>query len=143
MRLTKNKRGLREMFQLDYGSRIPIYEQLFNNVISLVAAGVLRPGDKLPAVRLLADELGINPNTVAKAYRALENEGYIYTMVGRGTFVADKLSQVEGKKLDALEKFKKAAYEAVSLGATAEELNDLVQQVVQGGILVDRDKEGF
>ena len=85
------------MFQLDYGSRIPIYEQLFNNVISLVAAGVLRPGDKLPAVRLLADELGINPNTVAKAYRALENEGYIYTMVGRGTFVADKLSQVEGK----------------------------------------------
>lgn len=125
------------MFQLDYGSRIPIYEQLFNNVISMVAAGVLKPGDRLPTVRNLADDLGINPNTVAKSYKMLESEGYLFTAVGRGTFVADKLSALEGKKLDALEKFKKAAYEAHKFGATAEQLHELVKMVAQGGEKID------
>ena len=73
------------MFQIDFSARIPIYEQLYYNVIKLASAGVIKPGDKLPPVRVIAAELGINPNTAAKAYRELEQDGYIFSSVGRGS----------------------------------------------------------
>ena len=81
------------MFQINPASRIPLYEQIYNNIIKLASAGVMNPKDKLPAVRTLATQLGINPNTVAKAYRQLENDGYIYSTVGVGSFLSDKLSK--------------------------------------------------
>ena len=59
------------MFQIDTASRVPIYEQLKNSIVNLAAAGVLKPDDQLPPVRTMALELGINPNTVAKAYKLL------------------------------------------------------------------------
>ena len=68
------KIGGRIMIQIDLTSRVPIYEQICTNIIRLASAGVLKPGDKLLPVRSLASELGINPNTVAKAYKLLENE---------------------------------------------------------------------
>ena len=64
------------MFQIDFASRVPIYEQLVQNIIKLASAGVIKSGDKLPPVRTLASQLGINPNTAAKAYGILESEGY-------------------------------------------------------------------
>lgn len=71
------KIGGKIMIQIDLTSRVPIYEQICTNIIRLASAGVLNPGDKLLPVRSLASELGINPNTVAKAYKLLENDGYI------------------------------------------------------------------
>lgn len=63
-----HKIGGRIMIQIDLTSRVPIYEQICTNIIRLASAGVLKPGDKLLPVRSLVSELGINPNTVAKAY---------------------------------------------------------------------------
>jgi len=76
------------VFQINTRSSVPIYEQLRSRVTEMVAAGVLRPDDGLPSVRALAGELGINPNTVQKAYAALESEGIIYQIPGRGSFVS-------------------------------------------------------
>lgn len=81
------------MFTIDFTSRVPIYEQICNNVIKLASAGVFKSGDRLPPVRTVAKEIGVNPNTVAKAYRTLEIDGYIYSTVGRGTFMTDKLTK--------------------------------------------------
>ena len=76
------------MFDIDLMSRTPIYEQLYRRVTQLILKGVLKEQDKLPSVRSLAGDLGVNPNTVAKAYALLERDGIIYSLAGRGSFVA-------------------------------------------------------
>ena len=73
------------MFSIDSRSRVPIYEQLIQNIIGLIARGALQPDDQLPSVRSLARDLGINPNTVQKAYQELEAKGMIYQAAGRGS----------------------------------------------------------
>ena len=65
------------MFTLDYRSRKPLYDQLCQSIERMAACGVLEPGSRLPSVRMLAEELAINPNTVQKAYRMLEHSGVI------------------------------------------------------------------
>lgn len=76
------------MFQLDMKSRKSIYEQVTDNVRELIMTGVLPAETKLPSVRELSRTLTVNPNTVQKAYRELEHQGYIYTVTGLGCFVA-------------------------------------------------------
>ena len=117
------------MFQIDFAAREPIYEQLYAGVIKLAAAGVIQPGDKLPPVRSIAADLGINPNTAAKAYRELENEGYIYSSVGRGSFLTDKLSADSAQKLMTLEAVRKAAKDAFSNGAQKEDLLSISEKL--------------
>ena len=75
------------MYHLNYQSKIPIFTQIVDQTIQLVGMKVLSGDDALPSVRSLASELGINPNTVAKAYQELERMGVIYTAVGKGSFV--------------------------------------------------------
>ena len=75
------------MIFINTASGVPIYEQLIQNVTRLVEAGVLKPHDRLPSVRALAAELGVNPNTVAKAYRELEAQGVTYSSAGKGCFI--------------------------------------------------------
>ncbi|NBJ64275.1 GntR family transcriptional regulator [bacterium c-19] len=77
------------MFILKPQSRLPIFEQLKAQILEFISLGILAPNDKLPSVRSLANELAINPNTVAKAYQELELQGYLYTMPGKGCFVND------------------------------------------------------
>lgn len=72
---------------VDHGDAVPSYEQICRQVVSLVEAGELHPGDRLPTVRGLADELGLAVNTVAKAYRELETRGAIETRGRSGSFV--------------------------------------------------------
>lgn len=81
------------MFQLDVKSRKSIYEQVIDNLKELIMTGTLASGEKLPSVRELSKTITVNPNTVQKAYRELERQGYIYTTSGVGTFVAD-VSQI-------------------------------------------------
>lgn len=76
------------MFQLDLKSRKSIYEQVVDNIKELIIAGVLSPEEKLPSVRELSKTLTVNPNTIQKAYRELERQGYIYTVSGLGTFAS-------------------------------------------------------
>lgn len=125
------------MFQLDFASRIPIYEQICNTVVKLASVGVLKPGDRLPPVRTLATELGINPNTVAKSYRILESDGYIYSTVGRGTFLTEKLSEGLSRQLIALEEFKIAVQNAQLYGVKKDELISVLCSTYEGGEKVD------
>lgn len=75
------------MISIDIKSRTPIYEQLYENTRKLILEGQMTENQKLPSVRELASLLTINPNTIQKAYKQLENEGYIYVTRGRGNFV--------------------------------------------------------
>lgn len=76
------------MFSLDYKSRKPLYDQLCESVERLAACGVLESGQRLPSVRMMAENLAINPNTVQKAYRMLEQRGVIETVPGKGSFLS-------------------------------------------------------
>jgi GntR family transcriptional regulator len=77
-------------FRLDPHTGVPVYRQIIDQVQGAIAMGVLRSGDQLPTVRLVAVELAINPNTVMRAYRELEIRGFLDTQQGTGTFVADR-----------------------------------------------------
>ena len=77
------------MLQIDFRSGLPIYTQIVNQVQSQIASGVLAPGDQLPTVRALAEELRVNFNTVARAYRILDEARIISTQQGRGTYITE------------------------------------------------------
>lgn len=81
------------MVHLDYRDARPIYTQIADNFRSQIRAGVLAEGDKLPSVRELASELAINPNTIQRAYRELETEGWIASVSGKGSFVCGAARQ--------------------------------------------------
>lgn len=93
--------------QIDFRSGLPIYTQIVNQVQAQVASGVLQPGDQLPTVRALAEELRVNFNTIARAYRILDEERIISTQQGRGTYITEipppKVSErLRRESLDAL-----------------------------------------
>ncbi|MEG1773320.1 MAG: GntR family transcriptional regulator [Oscillospiraceae bacterium] len=115
------------MFSIDTRSRMPIYEQLGQNIIELVASGALAPDDQLPSVRSLARELGVNPNTVQKAYQELETQGFIYQAMGRGSFIAPgdalRASLVEKK----LAELGECMTDARRSGATRQQVLTLVE----------------
>lgn len=123
------------MFNLDLSSRTPIYEQLYNNVVKLISAGALSPGEKLPPVRSLACDLSVNPNTVSKAYKLLEQAGYIISAVGKGSFVADNLDPLVAEKQLALDKLKNDLSDAINLGLSEEEVLNTVKSAFKGGTL--------
>ena len=76
------------MFQIDLKSRKAIYAQILDNFKRLIITGALRPDAKVPSVRDLAQVITVNPNTVQKAYRELESQGYFYTVLGQGSFIS-------------------------------------------------------
>jgi len=89
------------MILLDYRDKRPLYEQVAERLESLIVCGALTPDTKLPSVRAMAVELSINPNTIQRAYAILEQKGFLYTLVGRGNFVAPETTWQAGK-FDAL-----------------------------------------
>ena len=91
------------MFDIDVRSRVPIYEQLVDNIKKMIIQNVLEKDEKLPSVRKMAQEITINPNTIQKAYRELESEGYIYSLPGKGSFVSDTKNTVSSQKIEMLE----------------------------------------
>lgn len=93
------------MISIDTRSREPIYLQLEAQIIRLINLGVYEANCPLPSIRTMAFDLGINPNTVARAYKELEQQNIIYTIIGKGVFVSkDTDSQIKAVKLDDLEK---------------------------------------
>ncbi|MFI3251403.1 MAG: GntR family transcriptional regulator [Eubacteriales bacterium] len=106
------------MLQLDYRDARPIYEQVKDNYRRLMMTGVMEQGEKLPSVRSLASSLAINPNTIAKAYEQLEQEGYIYTVQGKGTFVAPLEQVSRDRKKELLEELDRLIGELECVGMT-------------------------
>ena len=115
--------------QISTGSNEPVYAQIITQIRHLIAKGKLRTGDKLPAVRKLASELVINPNTVAKAYMHLEQEKLVVTKTGSGTYVADsKIRSADAADLNILaERIDNTITRAINLGLSHNELAELFQ----------------
>lgn len=109
----------------------PIYLQIKENVVRLILTGVLATDERLPSVRDLAGNLAINPNTIQRAYRELENEGFIYSVTGRGSFVAPLSEVDQGRKKTKMAEFQSAARELLSLGTTAAELKTILEALEQ------------
>ena len=118
------------MFELDTRSRKPIYEQLVDKLKELIINEVLKPDEQLPSVRQLAQELTINPNTIQKAYRELENQGFIYSQKGKGSFVNPQHGTMDESKRESIkEEIEKLILEALYLGVTEEELMELLKKL--------------
>ena len=121
------------MFQLDLTSHKSIYQQVIDNFKELIMTEVLPVNTKLPSVRELSKDLTINPNTVQKAYRELEREGFVYSASGRGTFVADKskilpdLRRIEEIKREITASYKDLLY----LGLTEDEAKAIILGTIE------------
>lgn len=113
------------MLHLDYRDSRPIHQQVRDGLRRLMLSGVLQPGDQLPSVRKLATELAINPNTIQRAYAELEAEGYVVSVTGKGSFVAEGDTQNDARKAELTGKLKPILEELKNLGMSREELLQL------------------
>ena len=104
------------MFVIDNRDKRPIYEQIVDKLSDLMVIGGLNTDDKLPSVRSMAMELYINPNTIQKAYLELERRGYIYSVKGIGSFVADIEAIRETKKKNVFDDLKEIVFRAKKVG---------------------------
>ena len=118
------------MVHLDYRDVRPIYTQIIDSFKEQITAGILRTGDKLPSVRELAVQLAINPNTIQRSYRALESEGWIVTVPGKGCFVSANSSCQEQELKKQLAVFDETCAALLALGMTREELS---RRIAKGG----------
>ncbi|TET96123.1 MAG: GntR family transcriptional regulator [Anaerolineales bacterium] len=119
--------------ELDFRSHIPIYTQMVDRIKHLVASGVLEPGDQLPTVRQMAAELRVNFNTIARAYRILDEEGVISTQQGRGTYVLEPMPPERASRIRsaALEGMTKSFLEhAHQVGFKPEEVSMLLDELI-------------
>lgn len=114
------------MITIDQTGRVPIYEQICRSVCRDIEAGFLKEGDMLPSARALAKQLSLNPNTVAKAYSRLEQDGIIYSVAGKGCFVAKPRGEARDK---LMREFRSVTAEALENGASTEELIELIKQI--------------
>lgn len=120
------------MFALDYKSRLPIYEQLYQSVTKMAALGAIDSGEPLPSVRALAQELGINPNTVQKAYQMLERDGIIYSVPGKGSFLSGDSPALKQQREIAAEKLKEAIKNAADCGIQKSDILSAVNEIFSG-----------
>ena len=118
------------MFQIDIMSRIPVYEQLIRQTEKFILLGVLKEGDKLPSVRQLSAELSINPNTIQKAFTELDRRGIIFSVNGRGNFVADKaLKALEVSRRSAFSDIKDQIKDFALAGISRTELHEYIDEI--------------
>lgn len=118
------------MVHLDYRDCRPIYSQIYDGFRSQIRAGILVQGDKLPSVRELATELAINPNTIQRAYRELEMQGFIASIPGKGSFVCAMPTSEHAEQQPMWDALDEAARQLMALGVTKEAI---VQHLRQGG----------
>lgn len=121
------------MIQLNYRDSKPIYEQIKDSLKRLIITGAIAPDEKMPSVRELASQLAINPNTIAKAIRELEQEGYIYTITGRGSFAADRKDISAGRNDQLLKKFDEIVKELLFLNENKDDLKQRIEALAKGG----------
>ena len=110
------------MLHLDYRDARPIYEQVKDGLRKLVVTGIIAEGEKLPSVRALASSLAINPNTIQKAYEALEAEGYVYSVPGKGSFAAPHAGVDVLRREQLLGQLDALVNELAELGLSTEEI---------------------
>jgi len=119
------------MISIDYQDKRPLYEQVVEKIEQLIVRGILPQDEKLPSVRTLAIELSINPNTIQRAYTVLEHDGFIYTIKGRGNFVAERKAWIDEEKADMLTSLKENLVKAKTLGITENEIKSIISEVYE------------
>jgi len=119
------------MISIDYKNEKPLHEQITQRFKDLVICGVLKPGDQLPSVRDLSVDLTVNPNTEQRAYKSLETEGVIYSVRGKGNFVADT-REIDNKSLKKLySSLSDLIRELAFYGETPEQILDVVNKLFE------------
>ena len=121
------------MIHLDYSSSNPIYLQIKENIKKLILSGGLKENESLPSVRTLASTLAINVNTVIRAYRELESEGYIYSIQGKGNFIS-KIDDIKDKEHYLEEKLVSLIKEAREVNVDKKELIELIEKLYDKNI---------
>ena len=115
-------------------SKQPIYEQLVEQLRRQLCLGVVKAGQAMPSVRQLATELGINPNTIQKAYRRMEAEGMIVTVPGKGSFISDDLAAILGRQREEqLQKVRQQLIACRDMGLDKETIDNLTDEVYKEG----------
>jgi GntR family transcriptional regulator len=123
-------KGARNMISLDYRDSKSIYEQIVMGFRELIVNGILKTDEQLPSVRELSISLTVNPNTVQKAYKQLETDGYIYSIKGKGNFVSTASVVKSNQKTEELyETLKKTISELMFLGESNEKIRDMVSEI--------------
>ncbi|MCQ2481762.1 MAG: GntR family transcriptional regulator, partial [Clostridia bacterium] len=127
------QKGGLHLIVIDKQSRVPVYEQIKNQIITLIRLGVYNPNDKLPSIRSITSEAGVNVNTVKKVFAELEISGVIYTVPGTGSFVSEAAldnslvtQKIKGEIKDLFQR-------AVAIGVTREEITDILNEVLKEG----------
>ena len=123
------------MIVLDYRDRRPLYEQVAERLQEMMFNGVLPQDAQLPSVRSLATDLSINPNTIQRAYGELERQGYIYSIKGKGSFVADNSRMKAGILQEWKGLFKSAVEEGIKVGATAGEMKEMIDAACRNHVI--------
>lgn len=117
------------MILLDYRDKRPIYEQIVDKLERLIIGGGLDANYKMPSVRSLAMELSVNPNTIQRAYAQLEQDGYIYTVSGRGSFVAHECEWRSGKYAEIAEELEALLVKALEAGFSGKDAIQIVKKI--------------
>ena len=115
---------------IDLRSRVPIYEQIINNIKEFALSGIFKPDEQIPSIRQLTQQLGINPNTIQKAYAELERQGVIYTLAGRGAFIAENTEElIELKRREILSKIEISVTDAKKYFISKESVENIVDKI--------------
>ena len=116
------------MININFRDSRPIYEQVKTTLRKLIVSGAMSPDEKLPSVRELASQLVINPNTIQRAYRELEQESYIISIPGKGSYANLSAQVDEGRKKELLSAMDEIVTELLYLGVTPDELDRRIRE---------------
>lgn len=121
------------MYQIDVMSRVPVYEQIVEQTEKFILTGILRPGDKIPSVRNLSIELSVNPNTIQKSIAELDRRGLIFSVPGKGCFVAERAKEaLTAVKRGELSEIKDKIRELAMAGVKKEEIIKAIEEIYSG-----------
>lgn len=121
------------MIVLDYRDKRPIYEQVVEKLEHLIVCGALEANTKMPSVRSLALDLSVNPNTIQRAYAQLEQDGYLYTVMGRGNYVTSEQEWKIGKLEETRKELTAVLTKAREIGITREDITTLLSTIYPEG----------
>ena len=118
------------MYTIDVMSRVPVYEQVVEQTERFILTGILSPGDKIPSVRNLSVELSVNPNTIQKAVSELDRRGIVYSIPGKGCFVAEQAKAVLSEsRRSELTGIKKQLMELQLAGISRGEIIEVIDEI--------------
>ena len=127
---TNSTNSTNSIITVDLRSRTPIYEQIINNVKELALAGIFKSDEQIPSIRQLTQQIGINPNTIQKAYAELERQGVIYTLAGRGAFISNDTKKLaDTKREEILKDVEKSVSDAKKYFISKEAIENIVNKI--------------